>query len=371
MAKVNCPLCGHEFEKEKLKTNTHFLTDGIIRQALNFDGSNVKDKGFYNEFSSNSPYIGFNFQRKASEKFSEAFERQANSVEIEKSKNTIAFSVDYIFCKDCEDKFTKIETKFQADILKKMREKGEKNLITESILHFENSNLIRVFFLLQIWRTNICEPIFKLSNEVSNELRNIILEYGEGQIEISKKHPLIINYLETLGGGIEYTKNTVGYSNDKNPFPIWMNDFVIQFYESKEDLIYKDFYELNGKETFQNEANVDEKIFKINIKSNLFRSNFNEKLLKENVITKISQYTSNFKYIWNKIFKNYPSQNIINKYLIPFIYSNSNIYYKYSEENLKNYTLKFIEYFISNDQSYAKIYHKFLSKKFDAFNRSK
>ena len=367
---VKCPLCEENFKKEDLKTNTHYLTDGIIRSALNMDGSKGRGEGFYFEISTDSPYIEANFQQITSaEKLKRELGREVTEIEIEKSKSTIVFSVNYVFCKGCEDKFTNIETKFQNIILPKLRKKGGLNGISE--LTLENSNLIRIFFLLQIWRTNICDTIFKLPNKVSQELRHIIWEYATSEVEISKKHPLIINYLETLGEDIEFTKNVVGYSNDKNPFPIWMNDFVIQFYESKEALIYSDFYGLNSKENFQNEVNVHEKFFKINIKSNQFRDSFNGKLHKENVKIKLDQYKSYFKHIWNKIFKTYPSQNIINEYLGPLTFSNSNIYQIYTEENLKNYTLKFLEYYMANHPSYSRIYHKFLSEKFDEFNKNK
>ena len=117
-----CALCKIP-ENQPLKNNTHFLTDGIIRSAINYDGSNDRDKGFYGEFSS-SPYVDYNFQRKASENFSDAFGREANNEEINNSKSNIAFSVDNVFCKSCEDKFTSIETMFQANISKPLREKG-------------------------------------------------------------------------------------------------------------------------------------------------------------------------------------------------------------------------------------------------------
>ena len=55
-----CALC--KLEKEP-KSNTHFLTDAIIRSSLNIDGGKIRERGLYFSCSNDSPYIEFNFQR--------------------------------------------------------------------------------------------------------------------------------------------------------------------------------------------------------------------------------------------------------------------------------------------------------------------
>lgn len=138
-----CALCQIP-ENQPLKKNTHFLTDGIIRPALNMDGSKGREEGFYIEISNHKPFIETNFQRNTPvHKLERELERVVTDDEIEKSKSTIACSVDDVFCSSCEDKFTAIETKFQKVILSKMR---NQDLSGNFFLLFSDSNLVRVFF---------------------------------------------------------------------------------------------------------------------------------------------------------------------------------------------------------------------------------
>ena len=221
--------------------------------------------------------------------------------------------------------------------------------------------MIRVFFLLQIGRTNICDSNFKLLDEVSEELRNIIWEYSTGNEEISKKHPLIINYMETLGGGIEYTTNPVGYLSDKNPFIIYMNDFIIQFYESEETLKYTDFYGLNSKENFKAEVNLNENKFKINIKSNQNRIEFiRESYIEKDVANKLKFYKEDFKWLWNELFHIYPTETILNRYINQIIHSDKNLYERYSEKNISEIKNKFISESILENEDLQIAFSKFL-----------
>jgi hypothetical protein len=113
-----CALCR---KAEPDKTNTHYLTDAIIRTCLNHDGTNGREQGLYFDVSSDSPFIDFNFQRGTSvTKLEERLGRSATEEEIEKAKQ-IPFSVDHVFCTNCEKIFTEIENKFTQNILAKHR----------------------------------------------------------------------------------------------------------------------------------------------------------------------------------------------------------------------------------------------------------
>ena len=380
MAKVNCPLCTDEFEKEELKTNTHYLTNSIIKRAINYDGSKNDNKGLYVEIDDTGS-IEINFQQGVTpEKFIELVGRPYNNEELHKSNSSVVIgSVNHVFCKECEIKFGTIETKFMTDICPKLR---NSDLIGMPELLHKNSILIRVFFLLQIWRSSVvdCEPDFKLSSKVEKELRDIILEYASilseeetvkklkkdrtetleqkkervkekeedisgRYINISKKYPLIIHYLETIGKDLEYeyTKNPVLCLDYINPFTILMNDFIVQFYESKETLKYTDLYGLNST-NFRSEANVEETLFKINIKSNSVRKKYLEKIWQEKVINhKLKLEEDFFIEAWHKIFGIVPEVHIIKVYLEELINSADNWWIALSPENIQIQICKFIE----------------------------
>lgn len=142
----------------KRKKNTHYLTDAIIRSCLNIEGSNNREKGLYFAINSKNPFIEFNFQRLDEQTIEKAIGRKPTDEEIENAKQ-IPFSVDYIFCNDCENKFTDIETEFIEKILPKFRKNDLTGLDSLSI----QENLIcRNFFYLQIFRSAVCEKVFNL-----------------------------------------------------------------------------------------------------------------------------------------------------------------------------------------------------------------
>ena len=118
---MTCKLCK---EREANKKNTHYLSDGIIRSCLNLDGQDGnrnRAKGFYFDLSNDTAFIEFNFQQNTSvPKLEEALGRNPTEEEIERAKQ-IPFSVDYVFCAECENIFTVIESTFTNDILSKFR----------------------------------------------------------------------------------------------------------------------------------------------------------------------------------------------------------------------------------------------------------
>ena len=225
-----CKLC----QKNKAnKRNTHYLTDSIIRKALNLEGSNDREKGFSFDMSNNKNFIEFNFQRGTPMGgFEEEVGRQATDEEIEKAKERL-FAVDYVFCSDCEDLFGKIEELFCQQILPKLR---SENLEKKKELLFREVKLIRLFFFLQIWRNSICEESFNLSKTSEEKLREFILNYDKIDLPQLTEFPLSITFLETLGGDERFTSNLVGSISDKNPYLIFMNDFIIQFYDSEKEI---------------------------------------------------------------------------------------------------------------------------------------
>jgi hypothetical protein len=142
---MTCALC---IEKEANKKNTHFLTDGVIRSCLNIEGSKDRERGFYFRMASHEPFVDFNFQRSTpAEKVAESLGRPISDEEVNNAKE-IPFSVDYVFCSDCEKLFTEIENRFLADILPRFR---NHDLAAQQSVVIEDVVLARLFFYLQIW----------------------------------------------------------------------------------------------------------------------------------------------------------------------------------------------------------------------------
>ena len=287
---MKCALCPNEANRK----NTHYLTDAIIRTCLNQGGSSIRGKGLYFELSDSS--MEFNFQQGTSiGKVEEYLGRPATEEEILNAKQ-IPYSVDYIFCGECESKFGVIETEFANKILPKFR---QANLTTLQEISTSEIRVVRLFFYLQILRTHICQDI-KLSAECADFLCQTILNHKNFDDIHINKYPIAVTYLETLG---DFTTNMVLLTR-WNTFPklIFMCDFVIQFYESKEKVDFFDFYGLNSKNDFANFINLEESEFKIKI----IHDEDRKKLLSEITMSKkispmFEKIKNNFIEIWHII----------------------------------------------------------------------
>lgn len=334
---MTCALCK---EREANKKNTHYLTDGIIRSCLNQEGSGEREKGFYFDLSNNSAFVEFNFQRETSiSKLEESLGREPTDDEIEKAKQ-IPFSVDYVFCSECEDIFTSIESSFIENILPKLRDTDLTDIADIEIAEYKE---IKLFFYLQVWRTHICEQTLNLPEHIAENSRQIILNYSTVENVELTKFPLSITYLQTLGGVAEYTTNFVGFTNDKNPYLIFMNDFVIQFFESNEEFRFLDFYGLNTEPEFEDFLNQNEEVFKVNIFQNDERKQFlNDFIEGEKVKQTVQYYADSFNVMWKKLFGIVPQRHLTQEYLDLITGGDDDITTKYSKDRIIKLTREFI-----------------------------
>lgn len=332
-----CELCK---KREANKKNTHYLTDSIIRTCLNQDGSNERETGFYFDISNNTPFVDFNFQRGTSvTKLEESLGRPATDEEIEKARD-IPFSVDYVFCSLCEAIFTMIETSFVDRYLYDFR---ENDLTGTNNLEFEDFKSFKMFFYLQVWRNAICEETFQLNENVKENLRLAILNYGTISDEDLPNYPLHITYLQTTGDAKAYTGNCVGCTNDRNPNIIFLNDFVVQFFDDIENVKSIDFYGLNDSNDIEQLINVDNSIFRIKVLPNHERLDMITRIAREEKVQKVTIYfIKTFSKQWFLIFGGIPHLDIIQEY-INYITEGGFDILQYTEETIIEKTTGFIE----------------------------
>jgi len=337
-----CKLCE---TNEADKKNTHYLTDGIIRSCLNEDGVNQREKGYMFDVSSNNPFIEFSFQRTTSvTSIISALGREPNEEEIAKAKQN-AFSLDYIFCKSCEDIFTSIENDFIKIVLPQLR---GKDLTGAGQLKFAEKILIRQLFLLQAWRTSVCDPTFKIPDSLKGKLQKIIIDKEITEEEISSI-PLNITYLNTLGDDFEYTKNLVGVAMIEGNAVIFFNDFVIQVFESVDAIKYIDIYGINDKATFSDFANYMEDEFVIKVINNDERIEIASRYYQQEKVDKSLEV---FNYIFESHFYNnfgyHPSSELKAEFINGIIYGKDTTdEMRYSTERFINHVNDFFKKFLS------------------------
>lgn len=333
-----CKLCQ---KKEADKDNTHYLTDSIIRSCLNLDGNSSRENGFYFDLSNNTPFIDFSFQRNTSAaKLEQMLGRVPTDPEIEKAKK-IPFSVDKVFCLECERVFTSIEDDFISKILPKFR---ETNLTGLTSIPIQDNFLLRIFIYLQIWRSDVCQSTLKLSEPVSANLRQLILNHKDLKLNDINQFPLVLTYLITEPKPDAYTTNMVGFTNDKNPKIILFNDFIIYFFEDPSKIDFVDFYGLYDDESdFHAHVNKSENLFKVKVKSNHEREAFIKRSVTDQKLKiLVENCTFNFRNFWKAIFKYEPSSLIVNEYISSIINSGESIYLKYTREEIIRHTAEFI-----------------------------
>lgn len=294
-----CKLCQ---EKPADKTNTHYLTDGVIRNCLNEEGSNVREKALTFNISLHKDSIEARFQRNTSQKsILKTFGREACEQEISEAKKAL-FSVDYVFCSECEKKFTEIETPFLNEVLPRLR---GKDFTGQQELMLDNES-VRKFFLLQVYRTAVADPEYLLSEEKVETLRKMI-DNPDIDINELKSIPLHVTYLNTLGSGYEYTKNTVGTGSDGNNRIILFNDFIIQTSANDNEIDFTDFWGLNDRDTFKCFINCWEDGFKIKVMDNDQRLAFYSRYHQERARKQLAYYRSEFINHYGKVYRIAPS----------------------------------------------------------------
>lgn len=310
----HCKLCQ---EKPADKTNTHYLTDGVIRNCLNEEGSNVREKALTFNISFHKDSIEARFQRNTSQKgILKTFGREASEEEIREAKKAL-FSVDYIFCSKCEKKFTNIEAPFLNDVLPRLRGKdftGQQELILDS-------GVVREFFLLQVYRTAVADSEYMISEEKVETLRKII-NNPDTDINELKSIPLHVTYLNTVGSEYEYTKNTVGTGSDGNNRIILFNDFIIQTSANDDEIDYTYFWGLNDKSTFKRFTNYQEDGFKIKVMDNNQRLAFYGRYHQERARKQLDYYRSEFVNQYVKVYHIAPNFSQIKIFIDAMINGN-------------------------------------------------
>lgn len=302
---INCALCNQE---KQPKSNTHYLTDSIIRTAINEDGVNVRGKGFYFSFDPSKPFADFKFQQGTSpQKLEDMLGRKTTEAENTEAENELDFTVNDKFCKECELIFGNIEKAFNPKLLKLLR-KQDLNNVAHVIFDEKESPIVRLFFLMQIWRSAVCDETFLLSDKTMELLRIKILNEDYTELE---QFPISVQYLETLPSleegkdekvvktDVYKTDNIVALVEGINPNIILMNDFLIQFYEDL-DFPFVDFHGFNDSQDYIELLNYNSNVYKMKVISNEDRKVFLYNIYYQYIIPKIDFYKNAFVEVYRR-----------------------------------------------------------------------
>ncbi len=320
---TKCNLCG---AIKPLKSNTHYLTDAIIRPCLNAIGTKGREKGLFFDISTNQTFLTPHFQRETNiDKIVEVYGREPNADEIEETRSKRAYSVDNVFCSDCEAKFTSIENVFLRNIEKFKTGK------------FSDSKIIRRFFYLQLWRTAICDENFIIPENTLQYMKHCLQD--DCELSEMNRLPLSITYLETPKGC--ESENCVGIAIGANPYVILMNDFIIQLYDSVSAVQFYDLLGINKIETYKSFINYDETEFKIQVIDNDARKKYLSNYHEYNAQVHIKMWCDKFTKVYKEIFKRVPSETE-SKAFIAYVTTNEGVNCLF-EENITKALMDFFK----------------------------
>ena len=310
-----CKFCN---KQEANKKNTHYLTHSIIKYALNHKGCSKGYKGNIYTIGEDG-YIKHSFQRETPpEVIEQAKGRPATEEEIIEAENDRTFSVDDVFCPECEKKFGIIEDKFIREILPQLKATPDKEIVINDI------KTIRLFFLLQIWRSSVCDPNFTLPPLTQEAIRKVLYEGLDVKEWKIRKFFLSVTYLKTYNDE-DKTSNVVSVDS-KNYWPrvIFMGEFVIQIYKSILD--YDPLFGINDIKNYKKYINHNESEFIVQVLDNSERVKINENIFKQGANLTMKNAELLFKETWYKKKLEYPSDTITLKFLNDYSKMDSFLY---------------------------------------------
>ncbi|MBQ9230743.1 MAG: hypothetical protein IJ190_06110 [Prevotella sp.] len=217
-----CTLCR---EKEALCTGSHLAPHLLIQSFLSYNGTTRRDTEVVNE----TTMAGLRKVRKWGRSVpEEAIDEAFGEVPIEE-KVTIkpsAVTRDYIFCKDCENRFGYVETAYATSFRKQKP--------------CDNSLLAYVFWLGVFWRLSVGKMALQLNSndeKFIGDLLHRLMPHNAKDIKDMAANGSMGNY----GYRVYHCANTkgelsgvIGKHTDQSPYCLLIGEYVVVLYSNKD-----------------------------------------------------------------------------------------------------------------------------------------
>lgn len=237
LAVPDCPICGQPANK----TNTHLVPWFLIKKAVTEKGVGLRDKQLSFKISARHP-VGVHAARGVLPETQEELHEEHYLEPEEKD----AFARDYIWCGDCEEKFSHLEDIF-SDVFTEKRlmqqpatlnpYHGQRILIEEKL----DWSMYQLFVHSVFWRCSFGKfDGFRLEEPIEAKLlENIRTAFSvadfltlkkQNAVPIIHSFPLITSYL-CLADGTDVTTNVVSTNKVRWPYMIVAAQWVFQLFE--------------------------------------------------------------------------------------------------------------------------------------------
>lgn len=208
-----CTLCR---TAEANETGSHMVPNLLTAVAFSFDGKNKRDREIVERYCLNKPddnsvYYGRDV---AADKISSDLGHEMTEEELENNVNTLCY--DYVFCKECEKRFSILETEF-GEYYKK-----EKNI---------HPRLAYLFWLSVYWRMAIGYMGLYMDAKDELDIRDILNRNMKSRKEIIESNEKLGDYgysvfklCDTL---IKGDSGIFGMKKPQAPYVILVADYVV------------------------------------------------------------------------------------------------------------------------------------------------
>jgi hypothetical protein len=234
------------------KTGSHFLPHFLLKRIDNIDGSTARDKelGFLIGERDTTSYIG---RAVLPEQFEEVF-GELSEEEAKAMKNPSV--EDYVFCKDCETKFSAIEGEYSKTI---GYYNGESEYVNKIL-----KELAFLFWVSVLWRVSISKKygLILIEGEeellrsfLINHLKEKVSDINIAQIEGDQQGMKLAYRLIRCP---QYPDPTFLLCHWKhtNPYTILIDEYVLFFYFNS-DMIDKTKQDFFGFENYLNKPSTN------------------------------------------------------------------------------------------------------------------
>ena len=108
----------------------------------------------------------------------------------------------------------------------------------------------------------MCNTPLKLNQQTADDFQKLIHSYNNVDESLLKLYPMSVSYIVSSKPK-DHNKHFVGLASWKNPYVIFMNDYIVQLYDSESEICFNPLYGLNNPNTYLDFINCKEDSFKM------------------------------------------------------------------------------------------------------------
>jgi hypothetical protein len=337
---MKCLVCG---KNDANQTGAHIFPAWMIASAFDINNRTRGHEIIYalQPFDSKLPFFGNSVH---TDKIIEQIGRDLTEKEIENQKNYL--TVDNLWCRACERRFSIIEEYFLENVERQVTDFTNCNNTSIYELSTANNYIIRLFFYSLFLRAHLSGFMgYKLNSRAFLKLKYFINHYIQDNllntknfIDSSYRKDQLLKYpircLKT-----EQKNSTEGwiYVHEKHdrPYCFIINKYFIQFYGKGDQANFKleDFFSISSIITEMNDIkNYEEDVFKIGLINYKLYTTVKKHYINYVTDIRMNNYILMFRFLFKFKFRHSPTRKMTSIFLKELLENDLPLGIKYTKE---------------------------------------